>query len=69
MSKDSDKVVSLELERIARLPMLDMNLGQLTDLIQSFVNQCAYLGHHEVAGSFTAGKYQAEISLKIVERD
>ena len=62
-----EKIVSLELERVARLPMLDTNLKDVQDLVEAFVNQLVHLGHREGAGFFGVGTLTAEISVKVYQ--
>jgi len=53
--------------KIARIPMFDANIEDLSLLIEAFVNQCAAMGHRELAATFPVGKYRATIDLKITE--
>jgi len=67
MEDAEQNVVNLEAERIARLPMLDVNLSDLNELMTAFVNQFIYLGHRDVIAAIPVGDWRAELSVKVTK--
>ena len=61
-----DKVVNLELERIARLPMLDARIEDLQALVEACANQLVYLGHSNFIATFPVGSMSANISVEVI---
>jgi len=61
---DENKIVSLEHERLSRLPMLDTNLKDVMDLTKAYLNQLISMGHKEISGSFPVDGKEYLITIK-----